>query len=242
MKFIVLLATLLLSNLSFGDCLDRFELGAPSLNVKGITTLCRRDFVTFYHQDCKIPYLTYEKLTSEMIGGSESRKSFHSDPDLPKESRATMKDYDNRSKIQIDIGHMAPAADFRQNSISQYESFHLSNGVPQNSNLNRGLWKLLENKVREQVKKNGILEVYTGVVLPFKPEMIGSVCKPVAFYKIIVDPKTLKTISFIVPNVAQESTLVDKQTSISQIEYITEIEFLTKINRYEIKPDQQMFE
>jgi len=69
---------------------------------------------------------------------------------------------------KFDRGHQAPSADFSGDPDWMVESFFLSNIVPQvGAGFNRGIWKNLEDLVRDLVQENrGELYVITGPVYP----------------------------------------------------------------------------
>jgi endonuclease G, mitochondrial len=60
-------------------------------------------------------------------------------------------DYENN---EYDKGHMAPAADFACDSIKLIHTFSYLNCALQHKDLNRGVWKNLEDHERELAKKH----------------------------------------------------------------------------------------
>ena len=75
---------------------------------------------------------------------------------------------------------------------------------PQKPAFNRGIWKRLEEQVRQIAIKEKAIYVVTGPILPMKKTVtIGAnrVTVPAHFYKVILDltpPRTM--IGFILPN------------------------------------------
>lgn len=112
---------------------------------------------------------------------------------------------------------MCPAGDCTETFESMEETFLLSNIIPQNPELNRGLWKKLENQIRDLVNERGEVIVYTGpVYLPenssggkryMKYQVIGKndVAVPTHLYKLIQAGEG--RVAYIIPN--QEIELSD---------------------------------
>lgn len=63
---------------------------------------------------------------------------------------------------------MVPAADKAYCQLAMNESFEFINTMPQNSKLNQGAWKKIEDLVRSKVRKGVNATVYTGTA--FLPE------------------------------------------------------------------------
>jgi len=84
----------------------------------------------------------------------------------------------------FDRGHLAPDRDFVYNISAEYEVMSMTNIVPQNKNLNRGLWKKIETYVRDLSFRFDSLEVVTGVLYLDNNTLYG-VPIPTHFYKIV---------------------------------------------------------
>jgi endonuclease G len=71
------------------------------------------------------------------------------------------------------------------------ESFYFSNMSPQVPSFNRGVWKKLEEKVRDWAVIYDSILVVTGPILASDLKKIGpnEVCVPKAYYKVIIDFK-----------------------------------------------------
>ncbi len=155
------------------------------------------------------------RFTMEVIDPSNTRvevdrmNSFRPDLRIPEKFRADLIDY-NRSGH--DRGHLVASADRRATEIRNSETFLLSNISPQKPGFNRGIWKRLEEKVRDLAKI--YVEVYAicGPLFDIgkKIEVIGEGDKnevvipiPHAFFKTILAESVkgrLKLWSFIIPN------------------------------------------
>ena len=94
-------------------------------------------------------WVAYE-LTKEEVSGTVKRKdAFRSDPTISTGS-AVLSDYKGSG---YDRGHLAPAADMKWSKKVMSESFYMSNMSPQDPSFNRGIWKKLEEKVRDWLLK-----------------------------------------------------------------------------------------
>ena len=110
------------------------------------------------------------------------------------------------------------------------ESFYLSNISPQNSNLNRGVWKSIEELTRDNAHRYGEILVVTGPVFTDKKGLgyIGDnrVLIPNAFYKVLLTYNNgYKGIGFYCENIAGKKKLQSYARSIDEIEQITGIDF-----------------
>jgi DNA/RNA endonuclease G (NUC1) len=133
-------------------------------------------------------WVAYLLTDDEVRGTIERTDDFRSDPNIDTDS-ASIDDY---SGSGFDHGHLAPAADIKWSDIAMSESFYLSNMSPQQPGFNRGIWKRLEEWVRDQAEANGEVYIVTGPVLTDGPyEEIGpnGVDIPKRYYKVILDYK-----------------------------------------------------
>lgn len=189
------------------SCVDRLTpYGMPSgPNSIKTTNLCRRAYLLRHYDECKGPLLVTEFLQAKNVGGTEARGSFHPDPDLPKAVRGETKSY---YKSGFDMGHLAPAADFKDDRAEMDESFYLSNASPQVPAMNRGIWRMIEMRVRAQAVKQNDVYVITGVIYDQKPERMvdgdkndSGICIGSAYYKVVIDKKTGDGSAYIVKNI-----------------------------------------
>ena len=108
--------------------------------------------------------------------------------------RADLVDYKNSGQ---DRGHLVASANQSNSEIQNSETFLLSNMVPQVPRFNRGVWKKLEQEVRDMNDWPSILETYviSGPLFYFDKEvkMIGSLDEngvtlpiPHAFFKSVL--------------------------------------------------------
>lgn len=128
-----------------------------------------------------------------------------------------------------DRGHLAPAADMGWSATSMAESFYYSNMSPQVPGFNRGIWKKLEERVREWAVENESMHIVTGPVLTEGLRTIGpnAVSVPEYFYKVILDNywPEIKGIGFIIANTRSNQPLYQYAVSIDSVEKFTGIDF-----------------
>jgi endonuclease G len=112
------------------------------------------------------------------------------------------------------------------------ESFLLSNVAPQGPRFNRGIWRVLEKKVRDWTTQRGELYVVTGPIYVWEIETIGpdQVAVPSYFYKVIFDPVRIEAIAFILPNQKLNSDALPAFiVSVDQVEAETGLDFFPEI-------------
>ena len=135
-------------------------------------------------------------------------------------------------------GHLAPAGDMAFSEKAMQESFYMSNMTPQISGFNGGIWRELEETVRDWAYQNGELYVATGPIFTKVTKKIGKTSKvgvPDAFYKIIVDKGkgSEKGIAFLIPHEVSDQHLRDYVVSIDEIEEVIKLDFFDELYRSE---------
>lgn len=184
-------------------------------------------YTVSYNEQRRNPNWVAYELTAEEVAGTVKRgDDFVRDPQVIGR-QADDSDY---RKSGWDRGHIAPAADMKWSSQAMDESFYMSNISPQNNNLNRGVWKSIEETVRDIAVKYGSILVVSGPVFTTKNGLghIGKnrVMVPNAFYKVLlVDNGGYETIGFYCENVAGRKSLSSYAMSVDQIEEIAGIDF-----------------
>lgn len=168
---------------------DRMPFGVPRKTVElGPTRLVERSGYLLEHSDVRrIPIWVVEHITAEDLHPVPKyrRPRWKADPELPPDVRAEDEDYKRLSKEQpIDRGHLAPSADFGSKDARD-ETFYLSNAVPQISRINRGVWRILEEKIRAWAAKRGEAWVITGAIAGAPPSG-ERVAVPKMVYKIVL--------------------------------------------------------
>ena len=186
--------------------------------------------VSYNEQRRNANWVAYE-LTAQEVSGTEPRgDDFVPDPQVIGR-QATTYDY---KRSGWDRGHLAPAADMKWSDEAMEESFYMSNISPQNQNLNRGVWKSIEELVRESATKYGKLLVVTGPVFTDKKGLgeIGEnrVLIPNGFYKVLLSyDGEYSGIGFYCENVAGKKKLTEYARTIDEIEELTGIDFFHRL-------------
>jgi endonuclease G len=185
-----------------------------------------------YEQAAWVAYV----LTAAEVQGTVSRSDdFREDLDVTTGS-ATDADYKGSG---FDRGHLAPAADMKWSKQAMEESFYYSNMSPQIKGFNRGIWKELEELVRDWAAKYDSLYVVTGPVFSKNMLTIGpnKVAVPPSYYKIVLDltHPNPSAIGFVIPN---ESSSLEPYKFVKSID---EIERLTGLDFYVGLPDDVEF-
>lgn len=187
-------------------------------------------FILSYNKQWKVAnWVGYELTRSETRGEEKRTNKFVKDP-LVKGASATDADYKGSG---YDRGHLAPAADMAWSNTAMKESFYFSNMTPQAPNLNRGIWKSLEDKTRKWADRDSAIIVICGPVMKDTRKTIGKnkVLVPAQFYKIILSPygKTPKAIGFLFNNEGSLQTLDTFAVPIDSIESLTGIDFFHQL-------------
>jgi len=169
---------------------EHLRWGYPGGNC---TVLVNDYFITCHDNSKRVPeWVTYHLTAENVTGETERSDDFRADPYLLQGSRAELSDYLNSG---YDRGHMAPAAAFKRSAEAMSQTFLLSNMAPQTPSLNRQLWRLLEEDVRELAANAGSIWVFTGSLFleesgsPAEDTtFIGAneVAVPTHFYKVIL--------------------------------------------------------
>lgn len=201
--------------------------GAPQIaNESSNQYLCRKGYAVNYNYQTKVAYFVVEVIRPENLVRSADRKDdFREDPEVPAQYRVTLKDYIGSG---LDRGHMAPAADFMNSADMMSQSFLLTNMMPQNPGNNRGIWKYTEEMTRFYTKKyNTPMYVITGTIFDNTSGSFGNGVRiPSHLYKIVIDPKNIRSIAFMYPNQKLDPKTIESYVvSISQIEAYTSINF-----------------
>lgn len=180
------------------------EIGHKNVNIDitneyYMTVLCNKAYTSYYSDIDRIPYLVTENITNSNLSQKEPRTNdFRPDLRLPPKARSILKDY---YRSGYDRGHMAPAGD-TNNHETISESFLLSNMTPQNPELNRTLWKNIENYARIKANLNGQAFVITGVIFNHclvEQKLQSRVAVPDKYFKIILSGGMID--AFMVDNI-----------------------------------------
>ncbi|MBK8670513.1 MAG: DNA/RNA non-specific endonuclease [Saprospiraceae bacterium] len=181
-----------------------------------------------YVEKYEQPEWTAYIMNRQMLNAPNVPRSgnFHPDGSVPTGS-AYHNDYSNSGYTR---GHMVPAGDMAFDSTAMRESFYMSNMSPQLRQLNNGIWKELEENVRDWTYKAGKLYIITGPVLSKPIKVIGKgnkVTVPSAFFKVLLDydDPDKRGIAFIIPHEMSERRLEEYMVTIDEVEKLTGLDF-----------------
>lgn len=179
-------------------------------------------------------WVAYELMAEETVPVVKRNNHFIPDPML-KSGSASNNDYKGSG---YDKGHLAPSADMCYSYQTMVESFYLSNMSPQVPSFNRGIWKKLEEQIRQWAIDDKAVYVVTGTVLTKGLPSIGydRITVPAFFYKVILDytEPDIKGIAFLMPNQGSHEPLQHYVVTIDSVEKVTGIDFF-----YQLPEDQQ---
>lgn len=163
--------------------------------------ICFQEYATMFSGITRTPLWSYEHLTADRVEAARQMKrnnAFHPEDRLPPGVRSELYDY---VRSGYDRGHMAPSGDF-DNPEAQYESYSLSNMIPQNPNNNQNLWEGIESSTRALAQQRGDIYVVTGPIFEGAnlQRVNGRVLVPTAIFKAIYDPRNHQAGAYVTPN------------------------------------------
>ena len=187
--------------------------------------------VSYNYKHMQANWVAYELPLSHTLGAAERESRFVVDPIInPKTART--EDY---TKSGFDRGHLAPAADMKFSAQAMTESFYTSNISPQRPGLNRGIWKKLEEKIRDWAPASHPLFIVTGPVLTDAlDQTIGrynQISVPKRFFKVLLDTaQPARAIGFVFQNQGSEMPLSSFALPIDAVERITGRDFFPQLD------------
>lgn len=227
-----------LSIFGCGAICASFYLQHTSLRVINYPGYQYKGYSLFYDSRFKIPFYTYEHLTTKNLKKNVDRKgySFKENSSIYPLHRSQLKDYAHSG---YDRGHMAAAAQHQNGQLELQETFLLSNACPENPNLNRGLWNHLEHQVRNELKTSFEVDVVTGPLFLAQEvqgknyvvfEVIGEdqVAVPTHFFKVIKTKEKIK--AYIIPNqdIPKNNSIENYEVTLETIEKVSGLQFKSK--------------
>jgi len=108
-----------------------------------------------------------------------------------------------------DKGHLAPAESFNRTYQDMKKTFSYVNCTPQHENLNRGMWRRLENRVRKLSQTDSII-VIVDIHFGGQPERLkDNTAIPLGFTKTIIKYYAKDTVQYYFDNVICKGDLND---------------------------------
>lgn len=208
------------------QCGQHVPYGMPqTTKVTDGALLCRQGYFILHDNAAKIPTWGAWEVRADRVNGCWPRtNAFVADQSLGAKSARP----DDYAGTGYDKGHLANDAHQSYDQQVEYESFLMTNMMPQLPGLNRGIWKLLETATGAWAfNRQTILIVYGGPIYKGNEKRIGTgVLVPVAFYKIIIDRRTNEVLAFVFPHAEnQGNDLSVVQSTVADVEKFTGIVF-----------------
>ena len=197
----------------------------PGSAAQGALVYYKGFTLSFNNQTHQANWVAYELTREEVVHRAAERSDRFRKDTLPNLMTASNSDY---TRSGYDRGHLAPAADMGWDQVAMDESFFFSNISPQTPNLNRGIWKKLEDEGRNWAEEMQGVFIVTGPVFDPPSDTIGILPVPSAFYKafLVYQRNRQQAIAFLFPN----SILVPG----SPKEYAISVDSLERVIGYDL--------
>ena len=207
---------------------DVCPLGCPiAVNNTPISIVVHKNYISGIDHKTKLSRWVAYSIKANNFG-KRPKTHFKADPLLPNGIKLRPNAYKGMyKKHKTDRGHLAPAVTIARHN--GYESFYLSNILPQHANLNRNIWKKIETKERA-------LSGYVIAGAINNTDKSGNLLPSVSFWKIFIPNTKDKTFSSIVffplskdspHNTNAYAGFCYKNKPISFIEDMTGLKFFT---------------
>jgi len=185
-------------------------------------------------------WVAYRLTLHEVDGTLDLDRKWKADPWLDEnETLEPISPDDYRranDSLGTDRGHQAPLASFKGSRYASQVNF-LSNITPQSSDLNQGVWKDLEEQVRDVVRTGRAVFVMTGPLyetqmreLPFADE---THVVPSGYWKIVTvveSDNSFNTASFVFnQDTPRNDLVIDHITTIDDIESRSGLDFFREL-------------
>lgn len=179
--------------------------------------------------DEQASWVCYVLNKDELRMPNVERSDWYEADDKVRTGSAHHRDYSGSGYTR---GHLAPAGDMAFNQTAMEESFLMSNISPQLRAFNGGIWRELEENLRDWAFHRGRLYVVTGPILNTGGRQMGKfgdITIPSYFYKVIIDMDNgdPQGIGFIIPNELSMKPLMDFAVSINEVEERTRLDFFS---------------
>lgn len=213
-----------------------YPLGSPITNdliIRDSYALSSNDSTKFADWVC------YYLDSATISGTTATSRVWKADPWLEENETLEPDDYRGaNAALKVDRGHQAPLANFKGNK-DWHTTNYLSNITPQNSKLNQGVWKNLEEIERKIVGRIKEIYVMTGPIydqsMPQLPNADEYHVIPSGYWKIIATlgaDDSLKVAAFMMDqNVQPSNDLTNFCVSVREIENCTGLDFFNLLDK-----------
>ncbi|MFL6856538.1 MAG: DNA/RNA non-specific endonuclease [Allosphingosinicella sp.] len=223
----------------------------PTMPTTHERMLVQDDYVIDYDDSLRVPIWTAERIQRGRLDEGIARQDcFRADPRLSADASSAPSDY---AEPIYDQGHMTPFADQRYSKMAGINSFVMTNMAPQNCQLNRGIWQILEQITRRWAARHDDLYVFNGSVFDRDgngvrdPDSAAThmrsnngrerVAVPSAFFKVIAFRQpdgTVETLSVMLPHDTSNPNGQAALTYLSQ--HITDLATLERLMGLDLFP------
>lgn len=199
--------------------------------ISGDQVVKHLGFTLAYDEETEQAEWVMYRLTDKQLYQGKVRRTdnFREDP-LVTSGSANLEDY---TRSGYDRGHLAPAADFKWSDSAMSSTFYFSNMSPQLPGFNRGIWKELEEKTRDQAMQDHEIYVVTGPIFKNVTSTIGpnEVVIPTHYFKVILDiyPPEYKAIGFILEHEKTQKPLRHFAVTVDSVERFTGIDLFSAL-------------
>lgn len=218
----------------FSHCSSLFFEGyAPIISnqklSKNLYPLCSSSFAVNYSGVSKTALWSAEYTTPEVLRQAKqiSRDDeFHEETRIPVKVRSLLSDFRGSG---YDRGHLSPSAS-RPTKLDQYQSFSLSNIIPQAQKNNQNQWRNAEEAVRTLItKRRESAYVITGPLFlgPKVPKLGSGVLVPSHVYKVVFFPSSKVMSAYVSVNDDIATTDV---VSVAQLQQVSGLVFFPSLN------------
>ena len=190
------------------------EFGDPTAAGTNVNDqlIVRAQYTLSYNQSRGTPnWVSYELDARQMVTGQDRCNCFTADPNLPTAKQIFTSDYTNGG---YDRGHMTRSADRTAGNTDNAATFYLTNVVPQQADLNQGVWATFENALADSAKAGRAVYVITGPLYSKANPLVyikneGKIAIPDSTWKIAVIGPDPAGVPFTKGNVQSLSDLAN---------------------------------
>ncbi len=175
-----------------------------------------------------------EYLTPDSLDGPAVRSDrFAADSHLPMDQLVFSDDYEGSGD---DRGHLANSANHKRSQADQDATFVMTNIVPQSPKCNRGVWRRIEEQVRDLVRGERTAYVATVPIYRYRidpPRATGprNVMRPTHLAKAVLQLKSGQPEicrAWIVPNLdSADSDPAKHAASVNEVEAATQLDLFS---------------
>lgn len=191
-----------------------FDGQEPKILNANVASLCFTQFAVAESVTYKTPIYAAEHLTAKDVYLAHTIKrkdAFHEEERLPLAARSLPSDY---KRSNYHKGHLFPAGN-AATMKNQWESFSMSNMIPQTPVNNTKIWAAIEETARDLAVSEGDIYIVTGPIYSDKPNFLHNrVGVPTLIFKAIYIPSTKETAVYITKN---DSSLDYKIISVDKL-------------------------